>query len=217
MAKPLTGIKLIVFDWDGTIMDSTGRIVSAMQESARRLDLLVPTDEAVKGIIGLGLTECLNILFPDLGCHKAITEEYRYQYVEADQTPTPVFEGVEEVLQTLKTKGHLLAVATGKARHGLDRVLDESGLRHYFDHTIGADEVDNAKPAPDMLDVLMQKSNTKPKEVVMIGDTSFDLEMANSAGAYSIGVTFGAQTEETLKNYQPAIIVHRFSILKELF
>ncbi|MRX26934.1 HAD-IA family hydrolase [Kangiella sp. HZ709] len=198
-------------------MDSTGRIVSAMQESARRLDLLVPTDEAVKGIIGLGLTECLNILFPELKCHKAITEEYRYQYVEADTTPTPVFEGVEEVLQTLKAKGHMLAVATGKARHGLDRVLDESGLRHYFEHTIGADEVGNAKPAPDMLNVLMQKTNTNAKEVIMIGDTSFDLEMANNAGTYSIGVTFGAQTKETLKNYEPAKIVHCFSNLKELF
>ncbi len=191
-------------------MDSTGRIVSAMQQSASNLNLSVPSTEAVKGIIGLGLTECLDILFPDLKSHQAITEEYRYQYVEADPTPTPLFDGVEEVLSHLSSKGILLAVATGKARQGLDRVLHESGLRKYFIHTVGADEVSNAKPAPDMLHLLMAKTGIKPSEVVMIGDTSFDLEMALNAGVSSLGVSFGAQSDKQLQQYKPRLIIDNF-------
>ncbi len=213
----LSNIKLIVFDWDGTIMDSTGRIVSAMQQAARQQSLIIPTDEAVKSIIGLGLTQCFNILFPGLKCHQAITEEYRYQYVEFDTTPSPIFDGVEAVLTELKAKGYQLAVATGKARHGLDRVLKDSKLEHYFDHTIGADEVTNAKPAPDMLNWLMKQSKTKPHQVVMIGDTSFDLEMANNAKTYAVGVSFGAQDIKLLNQYTPKAIVDSFSNLRELF
>lgn len=209
-------IKLIVFDWDGTIMDSTGRIISSMQQAARKLELPVPSEEAVRGIIGLGLTECLNILFPELSCHKAISEEYRYQYVEADKTPSPIFEGVSEVLTQLKSQGYILAVATGKARHGLDRVLKESGLKEYFDFTIGADEVENAKPAPDMLNVLIDKTQTKPHQVIMIGDTSFDLEMANNAKTFSIAVTFGAHSKSYLMKYNPFAIISTFKELIKL-
>ncbi|NVJ66644.1 MAG: HAD-IA family hydrolase [Gammaproteobacteria bacterium] len=198
-------------------MDSTGRIVSSMQQAAKDLGLATPSEQAVKNIIGLGLTECLNILFPGLECHKTISEAYRYQYVEADLTPTPLFEGVEEVLTELKGKGYQLAVATGKARHGLDRVLDESGLRSYFAHTIAADEVANAKPAPDMLELLMDKTLTQASQMVMIGDTGFDLEMAKSAGAHAIGVTFGAQSEEQLIQYERQLIVDNFKDILSLF
>ncbi len=212
----LSNIRLIVFDWDGTIMDSTGRIVSAMQQAARKQNLPIPTDKAVKNIIGLGLTQCFNILFPDLKCHKAITEEYRFQYVEADATPSPIFDGVETVLTELKAKGYILAVATGKARHGLDRVLAGSGLAKYFDYTIGADEVTNAKPAPDMLNWLMQQTQIKPQQVAMIGDTSFDLEMANNAGTHAIGVTFGAQSQKQLKRFNPFQIISSFTQITAL-
>ncbi len=203
-------------------MDSTGRIVSAMQQTARNLHLPIPSDAAVKGIIGLGLTECINILFPALNAdlntdHSAITKEYRYQYVEGDKTPSPLFSGVKTVLQQLKAKGYQLAVATGKARHGLDRVLDESDLRGYFVHTVAADEVANAKPSPDMLQLLMAKTNTKPSQVVMIGDTGFDLEMAKRANVASIGVTFGAQSKQQLQTHQPLAIIKQFTELAELF
>lgn len=215
--KTINDLKLVVFDWDGTIMDSTARIVSAMQTSAKNVGLPVPTSEAVKGIIGLGLAECFNILFPDADSHDAIAKEYRYQYVDGDKTPSPVFDGVEEVLTELKAKGYWLAVATGKSRQGLDRVLRESGLDKFFDYTIGADEVENAKPAPDMLNVLMDKTNTKPDEVVMIGDTSFDLEMANNAGTFSIGVTFGAHDRKILQKSNPFTIVCNYFELVSLF
>ncbi|WP_285834477.1 HAD family hydrolase [Kangiella sp. TOML190] len=206
-----------MFDWDGTLMDSTGRIVSAMQQTARNLALAIPSEDAVKGIIGLGLTECFNILFPDLKEHAAITEEYRYQYVEGDKTPSPLFDGVEQVLLELKAKGYQLAVATGKAREGLDRVLKVTGLKEFFTHTIGANEVENGKPSPDMLNILMNKSNVSAKQLVMIGDTGFDLQMAQNVGAYSIGVSFGAQSKQQLKLYQPVAIIDQFRQLKAFF
>ncbi len=212
--QQLTDIKLIVFDWDGTLMDSTGRIVSAMQQTARNLELPVPAAAAVKGIIGLGITDCFNLLFPELDCHKAITEEYRYQYVEGDKTPTPLFAGVPELLTILKNQGYQLAVATGKARHGLDRVLHETGLQEIFHHTVGADEVANAKPNPDMLHLLMNKMDCQPHQTVMIGDTSFDLEMAQNAGTHAIGVSFGAQSVEQLSSYQPFAIIDDINQLK---
>lgn len=215
--KITNNLKLVVFDWDGTIMDSTARIVSAMQISAKNVGLPIPTAEAVKGIIGLGLAECFNILFPAAHSHDAIAKEYRYQYVDGDKTPSPVFDGVEEVLTELKAKGYILAVATGKSRQGLDRVLHESGLDKFFDYTIGADEVENAKPEPDMLNVLMAKTSTKPNEVVMIGDTHFDLEMAQKARLASIGVSFGAQPVEKLLKYQPITVVDNYQQLQKVF
>lgn len=215
--KIINDLKLVVFDWDGTIMDSTARIVSAMQTSAKNVGLPVPTSEAVKGIIGLGLAECFNILFPYADSHDAIAKEYRYQYVDGDKTPSPVFDGVEKVLTELKAKGYWLAVATGKSRQGLDRVLHESGLDKFFDYTIGADEVENAKPAPDMLNVLMAKTQTKPHQVIMIGDTHFDLEMANRAETFSIGVTFGAHDRKILQKSNPFTIVCNYFELVSLF
>ena len=197
---------LIVFDWDGTLMDSTGRIVSAMQTTARNLKLPVPSDDAVRSIIGLSLGNCYRQLFPGVDDHDWITEEYRYQYVDGDKTPSPVFEGVEEVLSQLKEQGHYLTVATGKARHGLDRVLNESKLKHFFDTTIASDE-SNSKPDPAMLHTLMKHFNLKPGQAVMVGDTSHDLKMAQNAGTHSIGVSYGAHTIETLRSCQPLAII----------
>lgn len=197
---------LIVFDWDGTLMDSTGRIVSAMQTTARNLKLPVPSDDEVRSIIGLSLSNCYRLLFPGVEDHDWITEEYRYQYVDGDKTPSPVFEGVEEVLTSLKEQGYYLTVATGKARHGLDRVLDESKLRHFFDKTIASDE-SNSKPDPAMLHTLMKHFALKPEQTVMVGDTTHDLKMAQNAGTHGVAVTYGAHSVDSLKKHAPIAII----------
>lgn len=197
---------LIVFDWDGTLMDSTGRIVSAMQTTARNLKLPIPSDDEVRAIIGLSLGNCYRQLFPEVDDHDWITEEYRYQYVEGDKTPSPMFEGVEDVLTKLKNDGYYLTVATGKARHGLDRVLNESKLKHFFDTTIASDE-SNSKPDPAMLHTLMKHFDVKPEETVMVGDTTHDLKMAQNAGTHSVGVTYGAHKVELLKQHAPLAII----------
>lgn len=197
---------LIVFDWDGTLMDSTGRIVSAMQATARNLKLPVPSDDEVRSIIGLSLGICYQRLFPEVDDHDWITEEYRYQYVEGDKTPSPVFDGVEDVLKHLKDEGYHLTVATGKARHGLDRVLNESKLKPFFDKTIASDE-SNSKPDPAMLQTLMKHFDVKPQQTVMVGDTTHDLKMAQNAGTHGVGVTYGAHRVELLKQHAPIAII----------
>lgn len=205
--------RLIVFDWDGTLMDSTGRIVSAMQTTATNLKLPVPSVDDVRGIIGLNLTECYKRLFPEVDDHDWITKEYRYQYVEGDPTPSPLFEGTAETLEHLKNNGHLIAVATGKAREGLDRVLNDSGLKSLFDLTIASDEA-QGKPHPEMLNKLMSHTKTSPEQSIMVGDTTFDLQMAKKAGMPSIGVTFGAHTIEMLRSCQPQAIIDDIRQLK---
>lgn len=187
-------------------MDSTGRIVSAMQTTAKNLKLPMPTDDEVRSIIGLSLNNCYRLLFPEVDDHDWITEEYRYQYVDGDKTPSPVFEGVEDVLTRLKEQGYYLTVATGKARHGLDRVLDESKLRHFFDKTIASDE-SNSKPDPAMLHTLMKHFDLKSEQTVMIGDTTHDLKMAQNARAHSVGVSYGAHRVESLKEHAPLAII----------
>lgn len=205
--------RLIVFDWDGTLMDSTGRIVSAMQTTATKLKLPVPSVDDVRGIIGLNLNECYQRLFPEVDDHDWITEEYRYQYVEGDATPSPLFEGTAETLEYLKSQGYLLAVATGKAREGLERVLNDSGVKSMFDVTIASDEA-QGKPHPEMLNKLMAHTKTSPEQSIMVGDTTFDLEMATKAGMPSIGVTFGAHTLDMLRRCRPQAIIDDIRELK---
>ncbi|GAA4355058.1 HAD-IA family hydrolase [Kangiella marina] len=209
MPKVIVTLKtpLIVFDWDGTLMDSTGRIVSAMQTTARNLKLPVPSDDEVRAIIGLSLSNCYRQLFPEVEDHDWITEEYRYQYVDGDKTPSPVFEGVEAVLAKLKDDGYYLSVATGKARDGLDRVLNESKLKHFFDFTIASDE-SNSKPDPAMLHTLMKHFDVKPEQTIMVGDTSHDLKMAQNAGALGVGVTYGAHRVDILRQHAPLAIIN---------
>ncbi|NVK21720.1 MAG: HAD-IA family hydrolase [Kangiellaceae bacterium] len=208
----LDDFELVIFDWDGTLMDSTGRIVSAMQTTARNLKLPIPTASQVKAIIGLSLDECYQRLFPEVTDHDWITQEYRYQYVEGDQTPSPLFTGVSDTLHSLKSRGYKLAVATGKARHGLDRVLLESGLTGLFDLTIASDE-SKSKPDPHMLVSLLKRSQCKTHQAIMIGDTSYDLEMAQNANMASIGVSFGAHSVDVLKQYNPKAIIDCFTEL----
>jgi len=209
--------KLVIFDWDGTLMDSVDRIVFSMQASAIALSLEPPIYDQAKQIIGLSLPKAVQTLFPDANEEEVqlLTAQYKHQYVEVNTTPTPLFEHVLELLVNLKQENKLLAVATGKARAGLQRVWQASDTAHFFHASRCADE-SISKPDPDMINSLLKELNIEKHEAVMIGDTSFDLEMAQRAGVDSIGVTYGVHDAEVLSKYQPKAIVDSSAELYEL-
>lgn len=208
--------KLIIFDWDGTLMDSVERIVSSMQSAAKIVGLTIPSNDHIKQIIGLSLPVALEKLFTAI-TPKQVTsmlEEYKFQYIEGDNTLTPLFENALILLTKLKNANKLLAVATGKGRTGLNRVLQLSETSCFFHTTRCASEMPS-KPDPQMLNSILAELNVAPHEAVMIGDTSHDLHMAQNAGIDSIGVTFGVHGKEVLEQYNPITIVNSFVELKE--
>ncbi|NTV71725.1 MAG: HAD-IA family hydrolase [Azonexaceae bacterium] len=200
--------ELIVFDWDGTLLDSAGAIVHAIQASCRDLGLPVPDDARARHVIGLGLADALRHAVPDLphDSTPAMVERYRHHYLAGDQSLS-LFEGVPEMLQRLKAAGHILAVATGKSRLGLERALDHSGLRPLFLASRCADEC-HSKPHPQMLLELMAEFGVSAESTVMIGDTSHDLLMATNAGVDSLAVTYGAHPHEHLLEHKPVTCLH---------
>ncbi len=209
--------KLVIFDWDGTLMDSVARIVSSMQAGARHLELSIPSDQQVKEIIGLSLPKALHVLFPDANeeHHQAMLMQYKYQYVEGDNTPTPLFDNAMNLLATLKASNKILAVATGKGRQGLQRVFKVTQTEHYFHSSRCADEA-KSKPDPDMLHSLLEELDCTPEQAVMIGDTSHDMKMAQSAGIDRIGVTFGVHSRDILNQYKPKAVVDSLFELQQL-
>ena len=207
--------QLIVFDWDGTLMDSEARIVNCMQAAIEDLALAPRTRQQMTEIIGLGLAEALAILYPEGSSaeHAALTERYRYHFVEANQTPSTLFPGVQEMLAELNEQGHFLAVATGKGRRGLDRVLEETDTGHYFHTTRCADE-SFSKPHPQMLLEIMDHLGVEPGNTLMIGDTEYDLQMANNAGVRSLAVSYGVHDLGRLLNCRPLDCVDDVSALR---
>jgi len=207
--------RLIVFDWDGTLMDSEARIVNCMQAAIEDLALAPRTRQQMTEIIGLGLAEALAILYPEGSPteHAALTERYRYHFVEANQTPSALFPGVQEMLAELSEQGHFLAVATGKGRRGLDRVLEETGTGRYFQTTRCADE-SFSKPHPQMLQEIMDILGVEPVDTLMIGDTEYDLQMANNAGVHSLAVSYGVHSLKRLLNCRPLDCVDDVSALR---
>ncbi len=196
--------QLIVFDWDGTLMDSEARIVNCMRAAIEDLSLAPRTRQQMTEVIGLGLAEAQAILYPD-GTpeeHAALTERYRYHFVEANQTPSTLFPGVEDMLAELNEQGHFLAVATGKGRRGLDRVLEETNTGQYFHITRCADE-SFSKPHPQMLQEIMDSLGVETNDTLMIGDTEYDLQMANNAGVPSLAVSYGVHDLARLLNCKP--------------
>lgn len=212
----LTQIKLVVFDWDGTLMDSTGRIVSSMQKAAQAINLPVPGEHSVKQLIGLNLKLAFKTLFP-FASEEQLQQlflAYRELYVTKDMTPSPLYPGAEACLQYLKSRTIKIAIATGKARFGLERVLNEvNHIRQYLDDSICDDESES-KPSADMLLQLSQRQQLRTNEMLMVGDTEFDLKMAQNAGVKSIGVSHGAHPVEQLEKYQPAKIIHHLDELR---
>jgi phosphoglycolate phosphatase len=207
--------KLLIFDWDGTLADSIGRIVEAMHVASRRSGFPLRDDFAVKGIIGLGLPEAIRTLYPEIGDGElvAFRDYYAEHYIAAEAVPSPLFEGVLESMEAFRADGYHLAVATGKARRGLDRVLKAHGWEDYFDVTRAADET-ASKPHPLMLEQILAHCEVRPEQALMVGDSSFDLQMARNAGMDSVAVSYGAQSIEALQQFEPRLSIDRFSELR---
>ena len=200
----MTGrFELIVFDWDGTLMDSTGAIVASIQAAARDLGIEPPSCERASHIIGLGLIDALRLALPDLPIerYQTVAERYRHHYLSRDHD-LMLFDGVVDLLDELTQAGHHLAVATGKTRKGLDRAFAVSGLGPRFHASRCADEC-HSKPHPQMLDELMQEFAVDPDATLMIGDTTHDLLMARNAGVAALGVAYGAHPRASLDEQAP--------------
>jgi phosphoglycolate phosphatase len=194
---------LIVFDWDGTLMDSTATIVKCIQDSARDLGLPVPDKRAASYVIGLGLQDAMEAALPDLDpvYYPKMVERYRHHYLSQDNDLT-LFDGVPAMLDDLAQAGYFLAVATGKSRVGLNRAMNAGKLLSVFDATRCADET-FSKPHPAMLQELTRELGQDMKRTVMIGDTTHDLQMAINAGASGVAVHYGAHTKDELAALAP--------------
>lgn len=207
--------KLLIFDWDGTLCDSIGRIVVAMHEASQAAGYAQCADDAVKGIIGLALPEAIRVLYPAIDDEQVLTfrGHYAEAYMALDANPSPLFEGVIESMEAFRAQGYRLAVATGKARRGLDRVLNAHGWAEYFDITRAADET-RSKPHPLMLEQIMGHCGVGPEQSLMVGDSAFDLLMARNAGMDSVAVGYGALPLDALREHGPRLEIERFNELR---
>ena len=195
--------ELLVFDWDGTLIDSAGAIVWCIQSACRDLGLPVPDDARASHVIGLGLQDALAYAIPGLAPteYGRVVERYRYHFLARDPQ-IPLFPGTEAMLAGLRERGHVLAIATGKSRAGLARALDNTGLKSMFASSRCADQC-TPKPAPDMLLELMDELGTSDANTLMIGDTVHDLQMAAHAGVPAVAVSYGAHAKADLGALAP--------------
>ncbi len=193
----------IVFDWDGTLMDSTATIVKCIQASAKDLGLPIPDERAASFVIGLSLADAMRMAMPDVDpkYYPRMVERYRYHYLAKDHE-LPLFAGVREMLAELSQDGYFLAVATGKSRVGLNRAMHSASLLSIFDATRCSDET-FSKPHPAMLHELTRELGQDMKRTLMIGDTTHDLQMAQNAGAAAIAVEYGAHNAADLMPHDP--------------
>jgi phosphoglycolate phosphatase len=200
----VNAFRLLVFDWDGTLMDSIGSIAACTRAVVRELGLREVSEETIRGTIGLGLRETMDVLSP--GCDDAmlarVVECYRKHWTATFRDLPLLFAGAGEMLRDLAAEGYLLAVATGKSRRGLDYVLDQTDLRGVFHSTRTADEA-FSKPHPQMLLDILDDLGVAPREAVMVGDTTYDLEMARSARVAAVGVCSGGHPREDLERLGP--------------
>jgi phosphoglycolate phosphatase len=199
---------LIAFDWDGTLYDSTALIVRCIQLACRDLNLTVPSDADAAYVIGLGLHDALRHAVPGLAPERYPELGLRYrEHYWAHKDDLVLFPGTLSMLQALKARQHLLAVATGKNRRGLDDALAQAELHGVFDATRTADET-AGKPHPLMLQQLMAELGVSPERTLMIGDTTHDLQMARNASTPSVAVSFGAHEPEAFAEFGPLAVVH---------
>lgn len=206
---------LIAFDWDGTLFDSTAVITRCIQSAVQDVGGKVPSDKDAAYVIGMGLMQALAHAAPDVSQDKypALGDRYRHHY-SRHQNDLSLFSGVLEMLKDLKSHHHLLTVATGKSRRGLDDVLRTSELAGVFDGSRTADET-AGKPHPRMLQELMAEFGVAPARVLMVGDTTHDLQMALNAGCPSVGVSYGAHEPEAFHALGPRFIAHSVSDLHQ--
>lgn len=209
--------KLLIFDWDGTIMDSEPKIVSCFQRAIAQLGFENRTPQQVSHMIGLGLKQAAQQLYPELNEQQRddLVVTYKHYFFEESNVPTPLYPSVFDIIHQLHEAGYLLAVATGKSRRGLDRVMVESQLGHLFLTTRSAEET-ASKPDPLMLHEILEELDISHEDAVMIGDTEYDLQMARHANMASIAVTYGVHSKTHLEQCcQPLAWVDDFSELSQ--
>lgn len=196
--------EVIVFDWDGTLMDSTGAIVRAAEKAIAELALPMPPPQRIREIIGLGLLESWEALFPGRGRDGfgAFVDRYREHFLGTERHSIRPYPGVETLVRTLSRQGIHLAVATGKSRRGLDRDLVETGLGRFIEHSVTSDEA-QSKPHPEMLERIVRHFGVEPGRTLMVGDTDYDLHMAHKAGAGAVAVAWGAHDRRRLQASVP--------------
>jgi phosphoglycolate phosphatase len=191
----------IIFDWDGTLMDSAQKISECIRAAAIDVGLPVPTEEEARDIIGLGLAESMQVLFGDIGDEKInhTVERYKHYFLHQNKTAQPLFSGISDGLESLSQAGAFLSVATGKARAGLNRVLAAESMHDFFIYTRCADE-SRTKPHPQMLLDTFEFLAMEPENCLMVGDTEYDMQMAVNAGVDALGVSYGVHTEKRLRD-----------------
>ncbi|MEP7182223.1 MAG: HAD-IIIA family hydrolase [Betaproteobacteria bacterium] len=206
--------RFVVFDWDGTLADSTTLIADSIRAACEDIGEPVPDQSAARYVIGLGLADAMRHVAPGLppARHHELTERYRHHYLTRDDE-IPLFEGVRAMLADLGTAGFLLGVATGKSREGLERAMAQQRLAAHFVATRCGDE-GFPKPHPDMLLHLIDRVGVEPRETLMIGDTTHDVELAKAAGAAVVAVTYGAHESSTLARLGPLATVDSTSELR---
>ena len=206
---------LIAFDWDGTLYDSTALIARCIQAACADVGAAVPSLKDASYVIGMGLSDALRHAAPDLPRerYRELADRYRHHYF-ARQHEVLLFDGSLSLLRALKARGHVLAVATGKSRRGLDEALGSVDLSGMFDGTRTADET-ASKPDPMMLLELMAEFGVAPQRTLMIGDTTHDLQLAVNAGAASIGVSYGAHDAAAFDGYPTLHVAHSVADLNE--
>ncbi|MGJ0516175.1 MAG: HAD family hydrolase [Methylomicrobium sp.] len=202
--------ELLIFDWDGTLMDSIGWIVHCLQTAADRAGCKVPPPQAAKDVIGLSLIRAMDTLFPeaDSELREQLVCAYSQEYASRVLGPGDLFAGVREMLEELNGAGYRLAVATGKTRAGLQKALQATGTEELFCITRAADET-SSKPDPTMLLEIMSHMKVAPERALMIGDSIHDLQMAQNAHISAIGVSCGAHSEEILQQYLPLLCLQQ--------
>ena len=206
-------LRLIIFDWDGTLHDTAQRIITSMRNAAADMNMPQPHDKSVRQIIGLELAEAIRQIFPSLLPEQMDQMQKLFsQFCTASQVPMPIFPGVETTLQHLKKCGTLLAVATNKTRPGLNRHIRELGWEALFHYTRCADEAPS-KPNPQMILDVCKALNVSTAEALMVGDTTYDLEMAYAIGMPSVGVLYGAHSRQQLEKFNPRALIQNFSEL----
>ncbi len=205
----------IVFDWDGTLIDSTGTITAAIRNAAADLGLPDPGPQRASQVIGLGLSQALSIAVPELVAERAaeFAARYRHHFLAAE-SDLQLFPNARELLGELRSRGRRLAIATGKTRAGLTRALERLGLAAHFDASRCADETE-PKPHPKMLLELADRLNVPPARMIMVGDTTHDLQMAEAAGAAAVAVAHGAHSAALLRQARALAVLDSLAELQQ--
>ena len=204
---------LVVWDWDGTIADSTGMITQALIKAADEAGLPALSEARARSIIGLGLRESIEVLYGDIPEFQAqaLASNYQRNYYAGENTMV-LFDGIADTIATIDRKGCKQAVATGKGRRGLNSALQLSGLSKFFNATKTVDEC-FSKPHPQMLDELMDELVVMPARTLMIGDSQYDMQMGKNAGVITAAVSYGSQTASHLQQYSPDYLFHDVATL----